>query len=119
MMKLFLTAVFVSEFRDDFIKESSMNHSKQSQADGIQLDDDMVANLDHYLSLSQKTDLKQTPLLDHIMKRLDQLQARLVIESRKMRPSDEHQQISAARQAVQAATLAMQLYSAGRLNGEQ
>ncbi len=96
-----------------------MNHSKQSQADGIQLDDDMVANLDHYLSLGQNTDPKQKPLLDQIMKTLDQLQARLVIESRKMRPSDEHQQISAARQAVQAATLAMQLYSAGRLNGEQ
>jgi hypothetical protein len=53
------------------------------------------------------------------MKTLDQLQARLVIEGRKMRPSDEHQQINAARQAVQAAALTMQLYSAGRLNGGQ
>jgi hypothetical protein len=53
------------------------------------------------------------------MKTLDQLQARLVIEGRKMQPSDEHQQINAARQAVQAAALTMQLYSAGRLNGEQ
>ena len=96
-----------------------MKTSQKRQAGGIQLDDDMVANLDHYLSLGQNTDPKQKPLLDQIMKTLDQLQARLVIESRKMRPSDEHQQIIAARQAVQAATLAMQLYSAGRLNGEQ
>jgi hypothetical protein len=36
-----------------------------------------------------------------------------------MQPSDEHQQINAARQAVQAAALTMQLYSAGRLNGGQ
>lgn len=91
----------------------------QREAGGIQLHDDMVANLDHYLSLSEKTDPTQKPLLDQIMKTLDQLQARLVVEGRKMRLSDEHQQITAARQAVQAATLAMQLYTAGRLNGEQ
>jgi hypothetical protein len=53
------------------------------------------------------------------MKTLDQLQARLVIEGRKMQPSDEYEQINAARQAVQAATLAMQLYSAGRQNSGQ
>ncbi len=96
-----------------------MKTSQQSQAGGIQLDDDMVANLEHYLSISDSTDPKQKPLLDQIMKTLDQLQARLVIEGRKMQPSDEHQQINAARQAVQAAALTMQLYSAGRLNGGQ
>ena len=96
-----------------------MKSSQKIQAGGIQLDDDMVANLEQYLSDSDNTDPKQKPLLDQIMKTLDQLQARLVIEGRKMRPSDEHQQINAARQAVQAAALTMQLYSAGRLNGEQ
>ena len=96
-----------------------MKTSQQSQAGGIQLDDDMVANLENYLSISDITDPKQKPLLDQIMKTLDQLQARLVIEGRKMQPSDEHQQINAARQAVQAAALAMQLYSAGRQNSGQ
>ncbi len=96
-----------------------MKTSQQSQADYIQLDDDMVANLEHYLSLSENTDPKQKSLLDQIMKKLDQLQARLVIEGREMRPSDEYEQINAARQAVQAAALAMQLYSAGRLSGGQ
>jgi hypothetical protein len=119
MMKLFLTAHCASEYLDDFIKENKMKTSQQSQAGGIQLDDDMVANLEHYLSDSDNTDPKQKPLLDQIMKTLDQLQARLVIEGRKMQPSDEHQQINAARQAVQAATLTMQLYSAGRLKGGQ
>jgi hypothetical protein len=118
-MKSFLTAHCVSEYRDDFIKENKMNISQQSQAGGIQLDDDMVANLEHYLSDSDNTDSKQKPLLDQIMKTLDQLQARLVIEGRKMQPSDEYEQINAARQAVQAATLAMQLYSAGRQNSGQ
>jgi hypothetical protein len=119
MMKSFLTAHCVSEYRDDFIKENKMKISQQSQAGGIQLDDDMVANLEHYLSDSDNTDSKQKPLLDQIMKTLDQLQARLVIEGRKMQPSDEYEQINAARQAVQAATLAMQLYSAGRQNSGQ
>jgi hypothetical protein len=119
MMKLSLTAHYVSEYLDDFTKENKMKTSQQSQAGGIQLDDDMVANLEHYLSISDNTDPKQKPLLDQIMKTLDQLQARLVIEGRKMQPSDEHQQINAARQAVQAAALTMQLYSAGRLNGGQ
>ena len=96
-----------------------MKTSQQSQAGGIQLDDDMVANLENYLSISDITDPKQKPLLYQIMKTLDQLQALLVIEGRKMQPSDEHQQINAARQAVQAAALTMQLYSAGRLNGGQ
>jgi hypothetical protein len=118
-MKLSLTAHCVSEYLDDFTKENKMKTSQQSQAGGIQLDDDMVANLEHYLSISDNTDPKQKPLLDQIMKTLDQLQARLVIEGRKMQPSDEHQQINAARQAVQAAALTMQLYSAGRLNGGQ
>jgi hypothetical protein len=119
MMKLSLTAHCVSEYLDDFTKENKMKTSQQSQAGGIQLDDDMVANLEHYLSISDNTDPKQKPLIDQIMKTLDQLQARLVIEGRKMQPSDEHQQINAARQAVQAAALTMQLYSAGRLSGGQ
>jgi hypothetical protein len=119
MMKLSLTAHYVSEYLDDFTKENKMKTSQQSQAGGIQLDDDMVANLEHYLSISDNTDPKQKPLLDQIMKTLDQLQARLVIEGRKMQPSDEYEQINAARQAVQAATLAMQLYSAGRQNSGQ
>lgn len=91
-----------------------MENYQQGQAGSIRLTDDMVANLEHYLSQSENTESKQTPLLDQIMKALDQLQARLAIEGRELRLSDEHEKITAARQAVQAAALAMQLYSAGR-----
>ena len=95
-----------------------MDTSKSTEV-GIKLDDDMVANLEHYLSLNENADLKTNPLLDQMMETLVQLQDRLVIEGRKMQPSDEYEQINAARQAVQAATLAMQLYSAGRQNSGQ
>lgn len=118
-MKSFLTARCVSEYRDDFRKENPLENSQQRHASGVQLDDDMVANLEHYLSPGENTDPEQKTLLDQIIKTLDQLQDRLVVESREMRPSDEFEQINAARQAVQAAALAMQLYSAGRQNNGQ
>jgi hypothetical protein len=92
--------------------------SKNKQA-GIKLDDDMVANLEHYLSLAESPDLKTNPLLDQIMEALENLEARLLVQAREMRPNEEYQQISAATQAVQAAALAMQLYSAGRQYGRQ
>lgn len=85
----------------------------------IKLDDDMVANLENYLSLAESPDLKTSPLLDQITEALVQLEARLMVQAREMRPSEEYQQISAASQAVQAAALALQLYSAGRQNGVQ
>ena len=93
--------------------------TRKSKEVGITLDDDMVANLEHYLSLNENSDLKTNPLLDQMMETLVQLQNRLVIEGRKMRPSKEYQQISAADQAVQTAVLALQLYSAGRQNSVQ
>jgi hypothetical protein len=95
-----------------------MKFGKTKQA-SIKLDDDMVANLEHYLSLAESPDLKTNPLLDQIMEVLENLEARLLAQAREMRPSQEYQQISAATQAVQSAALAMQLYSAGRQNGVQ
>ena len=94
-----------------------MKTSEKNQAGGIKLDDDMVANLEHYLKLAGHPDRKTKPLLDQIMETLEQLEARLLIQSRAMQPSDEYRQISAARQAVQAAIVAMQLFSAGNQNG--
>jgi chromosome segregation ATPase len=46
-------------------------------------------------------------------KMLTRLERRLEQQSREMKPSEEYRQLSAARQAVQAAALAMQLYHAG------
>jgi len=54
-----------------------------------------------------------------MMEALENLEARLLVQAREMRPNEEYQQISAATQAVQAAALAMQLYSAGRQYGRQ
>lgn len=85
----------------------------------IKLDDDMVANLENYFLLAESSDLKTDPLLDQITEALVQLEARLMVQAREMRPSEEYQQISAATQAVQAAALAIQLYSAGSQNGRQ
>lgn len=78
------------------------------------LSDEIVARLEDYLpGGTAVAEDGGTLLQNQIVAALAQLEQRLSNQSRTMMPADEFQKISAARQAVQAAKLAMQLHHAG------
>ena len=79
----------------------------------VDVTDDMVADLAHYLDGSKDAEKNAESLPKTIDDMLTRLERRLEQQSREMKPSEEYRQLSAARQAVQAAALAMQLYHAG------
>lgn len=81
----------------------------------LPLSDAAVANLEDYLpggSAAGEDDGKA--LHDEVTSMLAQLDRRLSAQSRAMTPTEEFRKLVAARAAVQAAKLAMQLHHAGR-----
>ena len=79
-----------------------------------ELSDEIVARLEEYLPGGTAVDEDGgTSLQNQIVATLTLLEQRLSKQSRTMMPAEEFQKISAARQAVQAAKLAMQLHHAG------
>ncbi len=90
-----------------------MNANMNQSTDYVDVTDDMVADLAHYLDGSKDSEKNAESLPKRIDDMLARLERRLEQQSREMKPSEEYRQLSAARQAVQAAALAMQLYHAG------
>ena len=90
-----------------------MNANMNQSTDYVDVTDDMVADLAHYLDGSKDSEKNTESLSKTIDDMLTRLERRLEQQSREMKPSEEYRQLSAARQAVQAAALAMQLYHAG------
>ena len=90
-----------------------MNANMNRSTDYVDVTDDMVADLAHYLDGSKDSEKNAESLSKTIDDMLTRLERRLEQQSREMKPSEEYRQLSAARQAVQAAALAMQLYHAG------
>jgi chromosome segregation ATPase len=91
-----------------------MNANMNQSTDYVDVTDDMVADLAHYLDGSKDSEKNAESLPKRIDDTLARLERRLEQQGREMKPSEQHRQLSAARQAVQAAALAMQLYHAGR-----
>ncbi len=82
-----------------------------------ELSDDIVARLEDYLPGGSAVGEDGGVILQNqIITTLAQLEQRLANQSRTMMPADEFQKVSAARQAAQAAKLAMQLHHAGNGN---
>ncbi len=80
----------------------------------LALSDAAVANLeDHLPGGNAVADDGGQSLQNRITATLSQLEQRLSHQSRAMMPGDEFRKMVAARQAVQAAKLAMQLHQAG------
>ncbi len=90
-----------------------MNSNSDHFAGCIEVSDDMIADLARYLNENDGPEKNAKSLHKTIDETLSQLELRLEQQSREMKPSEEYRQLSAARQAVQAAALAMQLYHAG------
>jgi chromosome segregation ATPase len=90
-----------------------MNANMNRSTDYVDVTDDMVADLAHYLDGNKDSEKNAESLSKTIDDMLTRLERRLEQQSREMKPSEEYRQLSAARQAVQAAALAMQLYHAG------
>jgi len=82
--------------------------------DSIELSDDMVANLENYLPGGSAADMEAEQLLGRITSVLQGLEIKLQRQGRELKPTEQHQQHKAAQQAVQAALVALQLYSAGQ-----
>lgn len=85
----------------------------------LELSDAEVASLEDYLPGGRLVaDDGGISLQHRIATRLAQLDQRLSDKSREMMPTDEFRKLVAARQAVQAAMLAMQLHHAGNQHSQ-
>ncbi len=85
----------------------------------LALSDAAVASLEDYLpGGSAAGEDGGKALQDEVIAMLAQLDRRLSTQSRAMTPTEEFRKLVAARQAVQAAKLAMQLHHAGRQGGK-
>ncbi len=92
-----------------------MSSEKTEHPEMPALSDDVVASLEDYLpgGVAVADDGGET-LQREITAMLSRLEQGLALQRREMTPSDAFRKLSAARQAVQAAKLAMQLHHAGR-----
>ena len=85
----------------------------------LALSDAAVASLEDYLpGGSAAGEDGGEALHGEVTAMLAQLDRRLSAQSRAMTPTEEFRKLVAARQAVQAAKLAMQLHHAGRQGGK-
>ena len=91
-----------------------MQQDKKFLQDSIELSDDMVANLENYLPGGSTDDKEAQLLLDRITSVLQGLEIKLQRQGRELKPTEQYQEHKAAQQAVQAALVALKLYSAGQ-----
>ncbi len=96
-------------------EKTDMRTEKTENPEPPALSDEVVASLEDYLpgGVAVADDGGET-LQREITAMLSRLEQGLALQSREMTPSDAFRKLSAARQAVQAAKLAMQLHHAGR-----
>ena len=95
-------------------KENAVQQHKKFLQDSIELSDDMVANLENYLPGGSTDDKEAQLLLDRITSVLQGLEIKLQRQGRELKPTEQYQEHKAAQQAVQAALVALKLYSAGQ-----
>ena len=113
-MKLYSMAPNATVFLANFPKENAMQQDTKFLQDSIELSDDMVANLENYLPGGSTDDKEAQLLLDRITSVLQGLEIKLQRQGRELKPTEQYQQHKAAQQAVQAALVALKLYSAGQ-----
>jgi hypothetical protein len=103
-----------SAYLAETLKGMTMKPETNETSGAPALSDAIVASLEDYLpGGTAVAEDGGTLLQNQIAAALTQLEERLSNQSRTMLPTEEFRKISAARQAVQAAKLAMQLHQAG------
>lgn len=97
-----------------------MKNGTNDSATALELSDEVVASLEDYLpgGVAADDDGGQS-MQDRIIAALASMERRLSDQSRAMVPTEAFKKLVAARQAVQAAKLAMQLHHAGNQRSQQ